>query len=206
MKIVPIEPIGFESNSYLVIENGTAMLIDAGAPTKTVEKALRAENATLSCIVLTHAHFDHTISAAPLAERCACPIYVSEQDREMLGDPSKNGMTHLFGYGKATDFSTLDVRMLESELRFAGLPMRVLHTPGHSKGSCCLEIGHALFSGDTLFDGGFGRYDLYGGDAITLKNSLQTLRSLDSELALYPGHGEMSKLGDALSQIAFFIS
>ncbi len=206
MRIIPIEPQGFEANSYLVLEKCEAMLIDAGAPAASVSALLQSENARLTHILLTHAHFDHTISAKRLAKEHQCPIYVAEGDSEMLGDPSKNGLWHLMGYGEYTDFGDVEPRKLEDTFTFADIPVRVLHTPGHSKGSCCILIENALFTGDTLFDGGFGRYDLYGGDSDTLKKSLRSLRTLTPSLKIYPGHGNTASLGSALSEIAFFIS
>ena len=76
----------------------------------------------------------------------------------------------------------------------AGLSFRVLHTPGHTPGSVCLIAGDALFSGDTLFCGSCGRTDLPGGDWATIRRSLHRLAQLESDLTVYPGHGEATSL------------
>ena len=81
-----------------------------------------------------------------------------------------------------------------------GVHFKVLHTPGHTQGGVCLldEADGALFSGDTLFAQGYGRFDLAGGSLHQLLGSLRLLLSLDRSLKVYPGHGESA----ALAQIA----
>ena len=81
--------------------------------------------------------------------------------------------------------------------------IRVVHTPGHTRGSSCflLEKSGALLTGDTLFDGNIGRYDLYGGDRETIFASLNAMRSLPRDLTIYPGHGGTVRLGDALDAV-----
>ena len=81
--------------------------------------------------------------------------------------------------------------------------IRVISTPGHSKGSVCLLCGDKLITGDTLFDGGYGRYDLHGGDPEKLASSLSALRELDGRLTIYPGHGGKALLGIALDKIYY---
>jgi glyoxylase-like metal-dependent hydrolase (beta-lactamase superfamily II) len=70
-------------------------------------------------------------------------------------------------------------------------PFTVIHTPGHTPGSVCYydEDAGVLFSGDTLFRGGYGRTDLPGGNRATLEKSLALLLSMDGGIAVCPGHG-----------------
>jgi glyoxylase-like metal-dependent hydrolase (beta-lactamase superfamily II) len=71
--------------------------------------------------------------------------------------------------------------------------LKVIHTPGHTPGGICLyaEGPKLLFSGDTVFqDGGFGRTDFYGGDALKLLSSIKKLSLLDVKV-MYPGHGDV---------------
>ena len=75
-----------------------------------------------------------------------------------------------------------------------GMPFQVLHTPGHTKGSCVYICGDLLFSGDTLFAGSMGRTDFYGGDIRALSASLQTLAGLDGDYRVLPGHGPETTL------------
>lgn len=76
-------------------------------------------------------------------------------------------------------------------MRFGEVRLAVLHTPGHTEGSVCLVSHEAgvLFSGDTLFPGGWGRVDLPGGDHDAMVASLTRLASLPDGLRVLPGHG-----------------
>jgi glyoxylase-like metal-dependent hydrolase (beta-lactamase superfamily II) len=82
--------------------------------------------------------------------------------------------------------------------------LKIISTPGHSKGSICILCGDKLISGDTLFANGFGRYDLHGGNANELSESLASLKTLDPELRIYPGHGDTAKLGRALENLLYY--
>ena len=66
----------------------------------------------------------------------------------------------------------------------------MIHTPGHTRGSCCYRVGGELFTGDTLFRMGYGRTDLYGGNAAQLQQSLDRLMKLEGVRAIYPGHDD----------------
>jgi len=85
------------------------------------------------------------------------------------------------------------------EIAVGASTIRVIHTPGHSPGSCCFLVGDeapVLFSGDTLFQGSIGRTDLWGGSLETIERSIrQRLYSLPDELAVVPGHGEATTIG-----------
>jgi hydroxyacylglutathione hydrolase len=83
------------------------------------------------------------------------------------------------------------------EIRFGSYLLEVLHTPGHTEGSVCLldrESGR-LYSGDTLFNGSFGRVDLPGGSAEAMVVSLDRLGQLDPTLTVLPGHGPTTTIG-----------
>src|SRR6476646_1209200 len=82
-------------------------------------------------------------------------------------------------------------------IRFGELRLRVLHTPGHTEGSVCLlaEDEGILYSGDTLFAGGWGRVDLPGGDPAAMVESLARLTELEDGVAVFPGHGAPTTIG-----------
>ena len=82
-------------------------------------------------------------------------------------------------------------------VRFGGLRLDVLHTPGHTEGSVCLWSADEgiLFSGDTLFAAGWGRVDLPGGSAEAMASSLARLARLDDRARVLPGHGPATTIG-----------
>ena len=176
-----------EENCYILYRDDRqdALVVDPGAEQEKITGYLALIHKTPAAAVLTHGHFDHT-GALDAFE--GIPIYISRQDAEMLTDPMKSagadfGDLHL--RPKATDF-LWEGRRLE----LAGIPMEILHTPGHTPGSVCILADEdVLLTGDTLFCRGYGRTDLYGGDSIALYSSLRRILSLPDYRVL-PGHGE----------------
>jgi glyoxylase-like metal-dependent hydrolase (beta-lactamase superfamily II) len=151
---------------------------------------------------LTHGHFDHICSLDTLREKAGIPAYIHKGDADMPSDSHKNAFSIFFGQERSYRapekiLSEDDVLMLGDE------QIRVLHTPGHTEGSVCYLCGESiLITGDTLFESGFGRYDLYGGDPYKLRSSLARLATLDRSLIIYAGHGSPTDLGDAVQNCA----
>ena len=83
--------------------------------------------------------------------------------------------------------------------------IKILHTPGHTKGSVCLICGDVMITGDTLFADSIGRCDLWGGRDDKMKESLELLRAYDKQMKILPGHGPSALLGNALDNAAYFI-
>ncbi len=197
MKITPFYGRGWESNSYLVSSDGHAALIDAGVATKTLLETLEKENVKLEYILLTHGHFDHTITADEIRKSTDAKLMIHEKDTEMLADPEKSALALFFG--RYDTVAPCDIALRDGDSILLGSQeLKVIHTPGHSKGSVCYIGDGCIFTGDTLFDGGFGRFDLHGGSFEELKNSLRSLKSLNPNLDMYSGHGTSAKLGEAL--------
>lgn len=146
-------------------------------------------------VLLTHGHFDHICGLPGLLQKWQIPVYIHSADAPMLSDPMLCGL-HLFIPGAPFEaverYRTLSA---DQELEFAGLRIRVLSTPGHSKGSVCYLIDDVLFSGDTIFKAGFGRTDLWGGSSIDLSASLAKLRSLPADTTVHTGHGGSTTIG-----------
>lgn len=202
MKIIPFFARGWEANSYLVISEGQAALIDAGAPTKSILEALDSENAKLEYILLTHGHFDHTVTADALRKATGAKLIIHTDDEEMLTDPEKSVLASFLG--RYDTVAPSEKAITDGErIPLGKEEIIVIHTPGHSKGSVCYLTADSLFTGDTLFDGGFGRYDLHGGDFMALRASLSRLKELDGKLDIFPGHGNSAKLENALNLLKF---
>ena len=200
MQLIPFYGRSFESNSYLLVGERNAVLIDAGVNTPDVLNALKAHGAKLQYILLTHGHFDHTISVDTLRKQTPAKLVIHAEDAEMLTDAQKSALAIFFGTHDThipEDLTVWDGDVIS----FEDQQIRVIQTPGHSKGSVCYQLGDMLFSGDTLFDGGYGRYDLHGGDGDTLFRSLGRLRKADPALTVYPGHGGSAPLSDALAKL-----
>ena len=201
MEICNLFPGSFASNCYLLFCGNEAAVVDPSANADTILQKIAEHGATLQYILLTHGHFDHICSLDILREKTGVPAYIHGGDFDMPSNSQKNAFSLFFGQERS--WRTPEKTLSEGDvLKLGSEEIRVLHTPGHTEGSVCYLCGdNILITGDTLFDRGFGRYDLYGGDPGTLFRSLRMLTELSPTLRIHPGHGMSSTLGDALGAI-----
>ena len=201
LKIKNLFPGSWGSNCYLVRCGEHGAIVDPSANADTILSAAREAGITLDYILLTHGHFDHIVSVDTLRERTRLPVQIHEGDADFLSDAHKNAFYSFFGMERT--YKAPEKLLTDGEvLPFGDTTIKVIHTPGHTQGSVCYLFGDSLLlTGDTLFERGFGRYDLYGGDAEALKASLLHLNTLPKDLHIYPGHGPDTLLGDALARI-----
>ena len=203
MEIQNLYPGSWGSNCYLLTVGAHAAVVDPSADAKSIVAVLQSKGLSLEAILLTHGHFDHIVSVDTLREQTGAPLCIHREDGEMLPDSRKNAFHTFFRMERRYREAE---RLLEhgDEIRLGDEIIRVLSTPGHSKGSICLLCNNELLiTGDTLFAEGYGRYDLYGGDAEQLFASLASLRTLPRDLTIYPGHGAPAKLGTALDHTIY---
>lgn len=188
------------ANTYLLFNEMNGLVVIDPTDAAYIRSMIEWKKCNLLAVLLTHGHFDHISGLAELLEQYPVPVYVHEEDKEMLSDPVKNGL-HIF-YPNAP-YRQIQGNIIslhgDEDIRLEGFanPLRILHTPGHTKGSVCYrfnEPNHAptLFTGDTLFAGSIGRTDLYGGSASEMRESMHRLSSLPSEVVICPGHGPSS--------------
>ena len=202
MEIYNLFPGSFGSNCYLLISENQAAVVDPSADAEVILQKVAQHGATLQYILLTHGHFDHICSLDTLRAKTAIPAYIHMGDADMPADAEKNAFLTFFGCSRT--YRTPEKTVQEGDVLTLGNEhIRVLHTPGHTEGSVCyLCNDKALITGDTLFERGFGRYDLHGGNPYKLRQSLERLALLDHALVIYPGHGSPTDLGDALQNCA----
>jgi hydroxyacylglutathione hydrolase len=170
-----------------------AIAIDTATPSLAwIADELAARDWTLKLIVSTHGHWDHIGDNAAVNAHTGADIAVHPLDRERLTDPKP-----LWAPFEVVP-SIPAVELAEGgEVRFGAIRLRVLHTPGHTEGSVCLLAADdgRLFSGDTLFAGGWGRVDLPGGDPGAMVASLGRLIELEDTVGVFPGHGGATTIG-----------
>lgn len=184
------------NNVYLITAPGSqhALAIDpAIGATAVLLPALRERGLTLELVVATHAHWDHVAEARALMDATGAPLAAHRLDAPRIAHPVR-----------PTLFPDMVVppapvaRELEEgdTITLGQVRCQVLLTPGHTPGSLCLYLAEEalLWSGDTVFAGSFGRYDLPGGDADLLRASLLRLATLPGKTAVFPGHGPATSL------------
>ena len=173
--------------------SGEAIAIDTAIPSLAwISDELAERGWTLKLIVSSHGHWDHIGDNAAVAAHTGAEIAVHPADRERLTDPQP--LWAPFDIPP----SVPAVDLAEGGIiRFGEIRLEVLHTPGHTDGSVCLLATDAgvLFSGDTLFAGGWGRVDLPGGSPEAMVESIGRLTGLEDRVGVLPGHGGSTTIG-----------
>lgn len=189
-------PIG--TNVYFVYDETTkeCVVIDPADNAPAIEKYLRSEGLTVKTILLTHGHFDHIMAAEQLRDDLGAKIYALDKEKETLLDPYLNGDDRFRRIGLRV---SPDGFFHDGEtLKLLGTDWKVIWTPGHTEGSCCFYIPSekVLFSGDTLFQGSFGRFDMPGGNYQKISSSIrEILFKLPDDTVVFPGHMEETTIG-----------
>lgn len=204
MNVQNLYPGSWGSNCYLLTSGTHAFVVDPSAKAETILSATEQSGASLEGILLTHGHFDHIVSVNELRDRLRIPLYVHENDAELITDARKNAFYTFFRM--ETSYRPAEKQFRHGDTLYLGKePIQVLHTPGHTSGSVCFLCNNEfLITGDTLFADNIGRCDLYGSDPAQMTESLHFLRTLPSHLTIYPGHGEQARLGAALDNVSYF--
>ena len=200
LEIKTFEVGSFGTNMYLVSDGaGNILLIDPACSSLYEQQMLLRYVNSLPFregqglglpILATHGHLDHLWGAAWACEQWHTPVLMHEADIPMA--KAMQAQYDLFGIGGTpVPFPLEPITNDSLPLGRAGVGFSLLSTPGHTPGSVCFYFPEdgVLFSGDTLFQMGYGRTDLPGGDIRQLWRSLDLLLALPPETVVYPGHG-----------------
>ena len=174
-----------DNNIWLVGDDDDVVVIDAAHDAGPIIDAVRGRNVV--AVVCTHGHNDHVTVAPQLGDALDAPVLLHPADEVLWR------MTH-----PGKEFRALQDGEV---LNVAGTELRAIHTPGHSPGSTCLhapELG-AVFSGDTLFQGGPGATGRSYSDFPTILASIsERLGKLPGDTGVYTGHGDTTTIGGEL--------
>ncbi|MBQ7491588.1 MAG: MBL fold metallo-hydrolase [Clostridia bacterium] len=191
IKSVPVGMLG--TNCYIVCDEATktSAVIDPGAQADKIMAAVEESGCAVKQILLTHGHYDHILAVTELVRRTGAPVAIHRADEWLLD------CENVKFFGKRENYvPQKPERYLQDgmEVPAGGLTFRVLHTPGHTAGSCVFLCGDAMFSGDTLFQESCGRTDLESGDDDAMLRSLKRLYELEGDFRVFPGHESFSTL------------
>lgn len=181
------------TNCYVVeseLHNG--IMIDCPCMAQSLYEQLDKYGVTLKKILLTHGHIDHIGAAAELSALTGACVLIHHEDRNMLCSKTLN-LAAEFGmdYTQPEHIHTFDDDAL---ITLDELSIAVMHTPGHTPGSCCFFVDEFMFSGDTLFAGSIGRTDFSGGDMLKMGSSLRSINEIPADYRVMPGHGPETRL------------
>lgn len=185
------------TNCYIVRRKGAdrCVVVDPGDNGREIASFIKKQGMMVEAILLTHAHFDHILGVTDLKTNAGGRICVLDAEKDLLEDANLN-VSSMAGEAVAlqADLLLKDGQTYE----MAGLTFAVIHTPGHTKGSCCFYLKEegVLFSGDTLFFESIGRTDLPTGNGNAIRESLnRKLLTLPEEVKVFPGHGPVTEIG-----------
>ncbi len=184
------------ANTYVMVDEETkeAAIVDCGGEFEIIKDELSKHNAKLKYILNTHGHFDHVLGEYDAQKLTGVAVYIHKDDEYLLKNLEKQISLYGFGQGKPPEnIVTFDENTI---FQLGETEIKVIHTPGHTRGSVCFFADKNLISGDTLFYGSIGRTDLEGGSFAQIQNSIiNKLFKLDDDVTVYPGHDTRTTIG-----------
>ena len=183
---------GFLMNGYIVgcAATGRAAIIDPGFDADKILQRLAASGLTVEQILLTHGHQDHISALAEIGRATNSPARIHSGDLALTGSLADR---------IAGDLAEGDVVSI-GELRF-----EVRSTPGHTAGGISLVHEEMAFVGDALFAGSLGGTRSVGNYRMQRQAVAEKLLSLDANVALFPGHGPATTVGEEREHNPFFL-
>ncbi|MFO7884097.1 MAG: MBL fold metallo-hydrolase [Desulfobacteraceae bacterium] len=194
IKSLEVGPI--MANCYILgcEDTGEAAVIDPGDEADRILIKLSEARLKVKYLINTHGHFDHVAANKRMKEITDADLLIHPEDAPMLAELNKAASS----FGLSAENSPDADRHINDgdEISFGSITLKVIHTPGHSRGGICLYTPGYLFVGDTLFAGSIGRTDLPGGSYDTLIASIkEKLLVFDDNTIVYPGHGPETTIG-----------
>lgn len=195
------------TNCYLVYNEASKelVIVDPGGESAQMMNHIRQSGLKPQAILLTHGHYDHIAGVPAILKEYDIPVYAMDKEKKILESSGKN-VSSMFGrpmtFSGATYIHDGDV------LHLAGYDFQVFATPGHTCGGACFYVEEegVLFSGDTLFNSSVGRTDFPTGSMSQIVRSIkEKLLVLPGDTMVYPGHNEVTTIGDEAAYNPFIV-
>ncbi len=187
--------LGSYTNTYLVYDEKTfeGALIDIANNVNDIQEFVKKSNITLKYLILTHCHADHIGGLKQIKEGYPdLKVLIHEKDAKGLTNSDINLAVFL---ESDMNFIEADILLKDGDIITIGdLKLNVIHTPGHTMGSISILVEDALFSGDTLFKGCYGRTDLPTSSGADMIKSIDKLLKLPVNTVVYPGHDQTTMI------------
>ena len=187
-----------QSNTFVLIKENHALIVDCGANIEDVKQIVL--NKKVDGILLTHGHYDHSRFCNEYAKTFSCKIYASDKIVKTMSDSEA-----LYAEdGRAfDDFANFKFIEDDKKIKIGDFDIECYYCPGHSICSVCYKIDNILFAGDVLFDRSIGRTDLKFSDRKMMYNSLCKLEQITFD-SVCSGHGDSSTFNEQKKNIAVY--
>ena len=187
------------TNCYLVKDDNSILVIDPGdEAARIIEGIEKTEKVNVQFILITHGHYDHILAVDDLTIKYpSATLIIHEEDVWLFENVDKQG--DYLGKTLHKPKSKVVAVSAGSTLPFGNEVIRIMHTPGHTKGSVCYRVANLLFSGDTIFYHNYGRIDLPWSQPDKMKESIDSILCLPEELCILPGHGKETNVKEERS-------
>lgn len=198
MKVIKLISNYLDSNTFVLIKNESALIIDSAVDTDIVKNVIG--DLKVEGLLLTHGHYDHALNALAYAQEFSTKIYVNKNAKQSLKDPELN-------YGKTfkiEDFSNFEFLQGDGKLKLGEFEIDYIYTPGHSSCLSSYLIENELFVGDCIFRDGIGRTDLLTSNKDDMLESLAKLEQLNYSTC-HSGHYEDSTFERMNKNIKLYI-
>ena len=189
LRLTGVGPLGpYANNAYVIADREAAEAIIVDAPSESAQTLEAARGMRITAVLLTHTHPDHWAELDLVKTATGAPVLGHPEERLLAAD-------------------RIDGPLADGdELAVGGLSVTVIHTPGHTPGSCCVLVGRHLISGDTLFPGGPGRTNSPQDLQQTIASIKARLYTLPDDTTVLPGHGDGTTIGRSRQEYAVFAS
>ena len=202
----PVGPLGCNCSIVACTETKEAAIVDPGGDVDKIIERLKKHGLTAKYLLHTHAHFDHIMGSKGMREKTGALICLNKEDQFLYDKLTMQAQ--MFGFPSEEPLPVDRFLNDEEEFQIGTFKASVLHTPGHTPGSCCFSVEEkesVLFSGDTLFNHSIGRTDLWGGSFEQIIDSIsQKLFRLDDSTRVIAGHGPDTDIWSEKKENPFF--
>lgn len=195
----------YQENTYVLIkEEKEALVIDPGVYDNSLVEFLKENDIEVKYVILTHIHVDHIIGLNNIIKEFKnAKVIISKEELKHMYDSEYTLYNGEYNVLEDNIIAVLngekqkeqEEKGIEEERQIEDntileMDVRYILTPGHTKGGMCILLDNILFTGDTLFKGSYGRFDLKGGNYMEIVSSLNYLRKLDKDILVLAGHGD----------------
>jgi len=178
------------TNCYILsnVKTKQAVIVDPGDQGARIVSAAKQKGYDVEAVLLTHGHFDHITGVQHIRDLINVPVYALEEEKELLENDNLNCSRQ---FGRPVTVGNVTYLKAGTVWKAAGFDVKIIATPGHTKGSCCyyFEQNDCLMSGDTLFFESMGRTDFPTGNSQKILESLNKLMELPDSVHVFSGHG-----------------